>query len=97
MFISLIDENDIFFCWLNLFNIIIVKENIIEFVIFKCIGDDFDINYILVYLIRIKEVLDSNGNFVNFFLIKVGCMGFFVFVLFKYLNFSRMKEKKKYW
>lgn len=97
VFISLTDENDTPPRWLNLPNTTTVKENTTEPAIFKCIGDDSDINHTLVYSIRIKEALDSNGNLVNFSLIKVGCMDFFVFVLPKYLNSSRMKEKKKYW
>lgn len=79
VFISLTDENDTPPRWLNLPNTTTVKENTTEPAIFKSIGDDSDINHTLVYSIRIKEALDSNGNLVNLSLIKVGCMVFFCF------------------
>lgn len=79
LFISLTDENDTPPRWLNLPNTTTVKENTTEPAIFKCIGDDSDINHTLVYSIRIKEALDSNDNHVNLSLIKVGCMDFFCF------------------
>nr|XP_034311820.1 cadherin-23-like [Crassostrea gigas] len=71
VFISLTDENDTPPRWLNLPNTTIVKENTTEPAIFKSIGDDSDINHTLVYSIRIKEALDSNGNLVNLSLIKI--------------------------
>ncbi|XP_065923515.1 cadherin-23 [Magallana gigas] len=70
VFISLTDENDTPPRWLNLPNTTTVKENTTEPAIFKCIGDDSDINHTLVYSIRIKEALDSNGNLVNLSLIE---------------------------